>query len=218
MGLVVRVYRPIGGAGILLRKDPAFLRLVRSREPAIFVCWHQDFPWTLAALARFQAGRRRTRVLASPSRDGGLAVAAAQAIGFSGFERGSSEARGARALLSMERLARADRRVSFAIVADGPRPPARRLKAGALHLARETGLPIWCIRTSWHPDASMRRTWARFHFPHAFHHGVVVADGPVRVPPDADAATIEVLRVSLEKRMNDLADRSDALARQLWGR
>lgn len=216
IGTLVRAYRTIAYAGFLIRHDAAFLRLLRSREPAIFVCWHQDFVHTLGVLSRRHPGRR-THVLASASRDGGLAAAAAEAVGFARAVRGSSAAGGATALRSLVRLGRSGRALSFAVVADGPRPPARDLKPGAIHLARETGLPVWCLRTSWHPDPSLRRTWAQFHAPRPFHRGIALADGPFHVPKDADGDAVEALRRDLESRLSSLADRADAAARSAWG-
>jgi hypothetical protein len=42
VGLAVRAYRPLLFAGVRLLVDPRLTRLLRTREPAVFVCWHQD--------------------------------------------------------------------------------------------------------------------------------------------------------------------------------
>ncbi len=209
-GVVLRLYRWIAFGGFLLRPDARLLAFLRSREPAVFACWHQDFPQTLGYLSRFSP-RRRTYVLASASRDGGLAAACALAIGYREVARGSSASGGAGALLHLSRMGRA-RPGSFAVVADGPRPPARVLKPGAIHLAQRARLPLWLLRTSWSPDASLARTWARFHAPPPVCRGVFLADGPIEVPADLERAAFESLRVEIERRMNVLAAEADALA------
>ncbi|HVG93692.1 MAG TPA: DUF374 domain-containing protein [Planctomycetota bacterium] len=216
-GLLVRSYRALAYATFLWKFDPRLVRLLRSREPAVFVCWHQDFVHTMGYVSRFSP-RRPTYVLASASRDGGLAAAAAEAVGFREAVRGSSAARGASALLRMTRIGRGERRPSLAVVADGPRPPARVLKPGALHLARETGAPLWLLRSAWSSDVSLSRTWAKFHLPRPWSKGLIVAEGPIVVAPDLDRAGLEALRADLEARMVRLAARADALAASAWGR
>jgi lysophospholipid acyltransferase (LPLAT)-like uncharacterized protein len=173
----------------------------------VFLCWHQDFLHTMGYLSRFNP-RRRTYVLASPSRDGGLAAAAAEAVGFREAVRGSSADRGGGALLRLERLARRGG-ASLAFVGDGPRPPARILKPGAVHLAAWSGLPIWLVRTSWSPDASLPRTWARFHAPRPWARGVVLAEGPIELPRDASRDVVESARADVERRLDVLAERAD---------
>ena len=207
LGLFVRAYRWVLHGGLLYRHDPALLELMRSKEPAIFACWHQDFFYTLGYLSKFNV-RRATYALASGSRDGGLATAAAGSVGFRGVVRGSSARGGARALLALHRLlGRGD--VSLAVVSDGPRPPARILKPGVLHLAKETGIPLWLIRTSYQPVFVFEGSWARFFVPGLAARAVALADGPIHVPRDLDREGLERLRVTIEARLNALAEAAD---------
>jgi lysophospholipid acyltransferase (LPLAT)-like uncharacterized protein len=215
VGLSMRVYRAVAFAGFRLRHDPRLVALLRSREPAVFACWHQDFLVTMGYVSRFCA-RRRSYVLASGSRDGGLAAGAAEGVGFRRAARGSSAGGGASALRALARWGK-DRPGSFAVVADGPRPPARVLKPGALHLAQRFGLPLWLVRTSWTPDSSMKRTWARFHAAPPGRRGVCLADGPISVAPDLTNDEFEAVRLDVERRLNALADRADATAARVWG-
>jgi lysophospholipid acyltransferase (LPLAT)-like uncharacterized protein len=128
--------------------------------------------------------------------------------------RGSSAGRGASALRSLERLAGDARQASLVVVGDGPRPPARELKPGALHVARASGRPIWLVRTSWWPDRRLERTWAKFHLVRPGTAGVLVADGPIFVPPDADREELERTRRDVERRLDALAHHGDSLARR----
>jgi lysophospholipid acyltransferase (LPLAT)-like uncharacterized protein len=216
VGVLARAYRSWMYASFLQRHDRNTLALMKTRDPVVILCWHQDFVLTLGTLSRAHP-RRRTHALASASRDGGIAAAAAEGVGYARSVRGSSAGGGAAALRRMQRLAR-DRAPSFAVVGDGPRPPARALKPGAIHLAKETGAPLWLLRTSWFPDPSLRRTWARFHLPRPFARGVAVADGPIPVPSDLDRASLEALRRDVEVRLEALAARGDALAERFAGR
>jgi lysophospholipid acyltransferase (LPLAT)-like uncharacterized protein len=210
VGLLIRAYRFVHFGGVLFRHDARLLALLRTRTPAIFACWHQDFLYTIGYLSRWN-GRRPTAVLASASRDGGLAAAASRAAGFRAAIRGSSARGGAGALLGLHRLvARGDR--SVAVVSDGPRPPARNLKPGVLHLAQASGVPIWLVRTSYRPRLLLARTWARFVVPAPWGRAVVVADGPIFVPADLGREGLETLRRETEARLDRLADRADRMA------
>lgn len=204
---LTRAYSCIFHAGVRIRHDPALLALLRSGRPAIFAVWHQDFFWTCGYLSRWNH-RRPTQVLASASRDGALMVAAAMAVGYRGAVRGSSARGGATALRGLARVAAAGGE-SLVVVCDGPRPPARVLQQGVLHVARESGLPLWLVRTSWRPALVLERSWARFVIPSPVGRGVAMADGPIYVPPDLDREGLKSLRVSLEARLNDLAERAD---------
>lgn len=213
VGTAARAYRRLVFGGTRLLVDPRLKRVLRSREPVIFLCWHQDFVMTIGYLSRFSE-RRRSRALASASRDGGLAAAAIEALGFRESARGSSAAKGASALRRLERESDDSRPTSVAVVGDGPRPPARELKPGAIHLARATGLPIWLVRTSWWPDRRLEGSWAKFHLVRPSTAGVVVCDGPIEVPASADRAALERARLELEARLDALAERGDGLARR----
>ena len=216
VGVTSRAYRRICFGGFLLEADPRLVAVLRGTDPAVFACWHQDFVMTVGYLSRWNV-RRRTLVLASASRDGGLAAASAEALGYRKAVRGSSATGGAAALLGLSRLARGDRAASVVVVADGPRPPARDLKPGAIHLARDTGYPLWLVRTSWFPEPALEQTWARFHLPKPWARGVVLADGPIAVSPGLDREGLEATRVAVERRLNDLASRADALAARISG-
>ncbi len=207
-GWIVRGYRTAMYASFLFRHDPALVSLLKTREPVLFAVWHQDFVHSLGYLSLYNV-RRPTHVLASASRDGGPAAAAAEAAGFRRAVRGSSARGGAGALLKLHRMAK-EGRTSIAVVCDGPRPPARELKLGVLHLARESGLPLWLVRTSYRPVKELERTWAKFQLPRLGARAVCLADGPIRVPPDLDRAGLERLREEVEDRLNRLADRADA--------
>lgn len=208
--LFLRCYRWFVFGTLLFRHDPRFLALMRSDEPAILAVWHQDFVYTFAYFSRWNP-RRKTYPLASASRDGGIATVAAEGMGFRRAVRGSSARGGPKALLQLTRLLRADPSASVAVVCDGPRPPARVLKPGILHLAQTSGRPLWLVRTSYSRTKVLTRTWADFHVPLPFSRAVCLADGPIEVPADLDREGLEALRVTVEERLNALAARADAL-------
>ena len=209
--LLARGYRWFAPGTGLLRLDPRLKAVLRSDEPVIWAVWHQDFPHTLGYLSRWNA-RRKTWPLASASRDGTLAAVAAEALGYRSPIRGSSTRGGRKALLELTRLVKADRTASVAVVVDGPRPPARVLKPGVLHLAQASGRPVWLVRSAFSNTKVLDRTWARFHVPLFGSRGVILADGPIHVPPNLGREAFEALRLDVERRLNELADRADRAA------
>ena len=206
--LATRWFRWFGFGTALLRHDPRLLALLRSDEPAVFGVWHQDFHNTFCYLSRWNA-RRPTYPLASASRDGTMAAAVAEGMGFRRPIRGSSARGGHKALLGLTRLVQSDPRASVAVVVDGPRPPARVLKPGILLVAQVSGLPIWLLRSSYSHTKVLERTWARFHVAIPMSRGVILADGPIHVPANLGREGLETLRLEVEQRLNDLADRAD---------
>ncbi len=207
--VLLRLYRKLIFGGFLFEHDRRLHRFMRTREPALFAVWHQDFPFTLGYLSRWNA-RRKTYALASASRDGGLATAAAVGVGFQRPVRGSSARGGAKALLGLHRLLKDERDASVVIVCDGPRPPAREMKPGVVQLAQKTGRPIWLVRTSYRRKDVLHKSWARFFIPRPWSRAVCVADGPFYVPRELDRDAFEATRKDLEDRLNVLADRADA--------
>jgi lysophospholipid acyltransferase (LPLAT)-like uncharacterized protein len=204
----MRLFRWFGFGSVLLRHDPRLLALLRSDDPALFGVWHQDFHNTLGYLSRWNA-RRRTYPLASASRDGTMAAVVAEGMGFRKPVRGSSARGGHRALLALTRLLKTEPDASVAVVVDGPRPPARLLKPGLIHLAQVSGRPIWLVRSSWSHTIVLKKTWAKFHIGIPGSRGVILADGPIHVPANMDRAGLEAIRLDCEQRLNALAERAD---------
>lgn len=179
--------------------------LERAGRPYVAVFWHAR----LLPLAWAYRGSD-VATLVSRSRDGRLIADVASRWGYR-VERGSSSRGGTAGLRAIVRHLQAGRRV--ALTPDGPRGPARVMKAGPLQAARLTGAPLVPIAIAasraWHAGS-----WDRFLVPLPFAR-VVVRFGPaLAVPPDADGAAIEALRRRLERELNALVDATDADVRR----
>ena len=206
--LSMRFFRWFGFGTALMKHDPKLLELMQSDEPVLFGVWHQDFHNTLGYLSRWNP-RRRTYPLASASRDGTMAAVVAEGMGYRKAIRGSSARGGYQALLGLQRVLKNEPDASVVVVVDGPRPPARVLKPGIVHLAQVSGRPIWLVRSSWSHTKVLDRTWAKFHIGIPGSRGVILADGPIHVPANMDRAGLEAIREECEQRLNALADRAD---------
>ena len=109
-------------------------RLEKEGTPVIFVFWHGRL------LPLVHAHRRKgTAVLVSEHGDGEYIARIIQRYGFQTV-RGSSTRGRVRGLRGLIRAAR--RGHDLAVTPDGPRGPNRSVKAGALIVARLTGLPV----------------------------------------------------------------------------
>lgn len=176
----------------------------RAGDPYVAVFWH-------SRLLPIAFAYRDTGIatLISRSRDGRLIAEVAERWGYR-VERGSSSRGGTAGLRAVVRHLRARRRV--ALTPDGPRGPARVMKAGPLRAARLTGAPVVPVAVSAHP-AWRADSWDRFLVPLPFARVLIRFGPPVPVPPDTPDDELERMRVRLEADLNELVDRVDEDAR-----
>jgi len=175
----------------------------RAGKPFILSFWHgrllmMPYCWRRTDL---------TNMLISGHRDGRLI---SQTVKHFDIESvvGSASKGGAQATRRLIKLMREGSIVG--ITPDGPRGPRMRVSDGTIALARLSGAPILPATYS----ASRRRimgSWDHFIFALPFSRGVFLWGDPIEVPRDADSATLEAKRLEVEKAMNVLTDRADAM-------
>lgn len=180
--------------------------IVKQPDPVLLTCWHQDLLFTFAYLTRY-ARRRPIAVLVSQSKDGEIAAGLLSWFRFIPV-RGSSSRGGAAALSELLRRVKEDRSIGV-IVCDGPRPPARVAKPGIITLSRLTGRPIYMLRSWATRQYIFKKSWPRLALPLPFSRIVVMIEGPLSVPPEADEEEEERLRLELQDRLNRLAAASE---------
>lgn len=169
-------------------------------RPVIFILWHAR----LLSLVHRHRGEGVV-ALVSRHRDGEYI---ARVIRRGGFEaaRGSSTRGGGEALRDLVRWTRKGH--DIAITPDGPKGPARRLKPGALTLARITGLPLMpaaaAASRSWRAAS-----WDRFVVPAPFARIHVRYAPPIHIPRDASEEKLEALRLHAESELNRITDEVD---------
>jgi lysophospholipid acyltransferase (LPLAT)-like uncharacterized protein len=175
----------------------------RVKGPVVYAFWHQRqifFTWTHRGA--------HLKVLVSRSADGEII---AQAMRLSRIDacRGSSS-RGA-ATAARELLEALTEGFDVAVTCDGPKGPAREVKAGILYLAQKTGLPIIPIASATSRRLELARAWDRFHIPLPFSRAVVVHGAAVFVGPQDDLASkAKELKAALDL-VHEQADREVAL-------
>jgi len=151
-------------------------------------------------------------VAISRSRDGDLAAAVLEGLGYPDPPRGSSSRGGVVALRAL--LNRQTAGDTVGIVTDGPRGPARVSKPGIIGLARLARAPIVPIGVAARPALRIG-SWDRLMLPLpfaavAFHFGA-----PVVVPRDSDPEAVDQARQALDRALAESTKRaSDSLARR----
>jgi lysophospholipid acyltransferase (LPLAT)-like uncharacterized protein len=191
--------------------EPANIyELVEPRMPGILVFWHgQHF------MAPFIKRKEsyRAKVLISRHRDGEFNAIAAERLGI-GTIRGSGDhgsafnrKGGVGAFREMVRAL--EDNYNVAVTADVPKR-SRVAGLGVIMLARESGRPImpFAMATS---RFIRLQNWDRTTINLPFGRGALVGIKEINVPPDADAAAMEKLRLDLEETLNEATRRAYAI-------
>jgi hypothetical protein len=169
-------------------------RFVGQGEPIIFAGLHEG----ILMLPYHFRDRTGGVVMVSRSADGDLIADIVERFGMRAV-RGSSGHGGRDALDAMtDALRHSD--VSAGVIVDGPRGPALEAKAGAVLLARATGLPI--VPGTWWCRPLVRvGSWDRTIVPLPFSRIAFAFAEPLWVPPGADADAMEAARAELTRRL-----------------
>lgn len=191
--------------------EPANIyELVEPDLPAILVFWHGQHFMTPFIKTK---DVHRAKVLISRHRDGEFNAIAAERLGV-GTIRGSGDHGGAFHRKGgvgafREMMLTLEDNWSVATTADVPKR-ARVVGLGVMMLARETGRPImpFAMVTS---RFIRLKNWDSSTINLPFGRGAVVGIQTTWVPPDADAETMERLRLELEANLNEATRRAYAI-------
>jgi lysophospholipid acyltransferase (LPLAT)-like uncharacterized protein len=188
---------------------PNIYELVEPDMPAIFAFWHGQHFMTPFIKTKESY---RAKVLISRHRDGEFNAIAAERLGI-GTVRGSGDHGSAfhrkGGVGAFKEMVRAlEENYNVALTADVPKR-SRIAGLGIIMLARESGRPImpFAMATS---RFIRLNNWDRTTINLPFGRGALVGIEPVIVPPDADAETMEKLRLKLEATLNEATRRAYA--------
>ena len=176
-------------------------RLLGAGRQILFAGLHEG----MMLLPHHFRDRRGGLVMVSSSRDGDLIADTIERFGLVAV-RGSSGRRGGEALREMIDGLRTNA-VSGGIIVDGPKGPPLVAKAGAIVLARATGLPI-VPGTWWTTPILQVKSWDRTIVPLPFARIVFAFEEPLVVGADTTDDEIEAHRADLTRRL--LAARAKA--------
>jgi lysophospholipid acyltransferase (LPLAT)-like uncharacterized protein len=183
------------------------LREIAARHGgAVALVWHEDLLLAPYACARLGL---RPATLVSVSDAGEIATRLLERCGFAVLRGGSSRGRSRSRPLALRELIRHARREPHGVCAlavDGSHGPRRRLKRGALALARATGRPIVLARISARPCLRLP-SWDRLVLPLPFGAIRLALRGPYATPPEAATrGGRERFRARLERELALLAE------------
>jgi lysophospholipid acyltransferase (LPLAT)-like uncharacterized protein len=181
-------------------EPPDIYEAVKPDLPVIVAMWHgQHFLTPFIKLKDHKA-----KTLISHHRDGAYNAVAARWLGVdvirgSGTHGGDFDRKGGPTAF-IEMLRALEEGYNVALTADVPKV-ARVCGPGIVKLASMSGRPIYPLAIATHPRRELNN-WDRsvVHFP--FSRGARVAGTPIRVPPDADNATLEAARLAVEASLN----------------
>jgi lysophospholipid acyltransferase (LPLAT)-like uncharacterized protein len=183
---------------------------VEPRMPGIFAFWHgQHF---MTPFIRTKESYR-AKVLISRHRDGEFNAIAAERLGI-GTIRGSGDHGSAfhrkGGVGAFKEMVRAlEDNYNVALTADVPKR-SRVAGLGIIMLARETGRPIMPFAMATSRFVRLKN-WDRTTINLPFGRGALVGIKEINVPPDADAAAMEQLRLELEETLNEATRRAYAM-------
>lgn len=172
----------------------------RRGERTIVAFWHNR----VLMMPRAYAGKAIC-IMNSRSRDGEIATRVLARFGIASV-RGSTTRGGAAGFLQLVNAHR--RGMDLAVVPDGPRGPRYVAKAGAIHLARVTGAPLFAVSCAAARHRQLR-SWDRLVVPLPFSRVVFTIGEPLLVPRDAGDAEVERWRVELQSRLDALSAQAE---------
>lgn len=190
--------------------DPANVyERVEPQQPAIFAFWHGQHFMTPFIKTKES---HRAKVLISRHRDGEFNAIAAERLGI-GTIRGSGDHGGAfhrkGGVGAFKEMVRAlEDGYNVAVTADVPKR-SRVAGLGIIMLARESGRPIMPFAMATSRFLTLKN-WDRTTINLPFGRGALVGIEEIFVPPDADSATMESLRLKLEATLNEATRRAYA--------
>lgn len=171
-------------------------------ENILGAAWHQD-----AVFGPFAFRNRNIMTMVSKGDPGKVIAPILKKMGYIPIRGGSSRG-GSEALAEVLEYFRTHKRLFCALAADGSRGPFRKLKKGILVIAKESGAPVFPVRT-WARWKIILPTWDRTLIPLPFNTLLYFCGEPIYVPPDADTEALEAKGEELANSLMSLVKRSD---------
>jgi lysophospholipid acyltransferase (LPLAT)-like uncharacterized protein len=185
----------------------AYLAAARHQgQHVIYAFWHEGL-----VVATYAFRDQGIRVLVSQHRDGEYIARAIERMGYSTV-RGSTTRGGTKALFRM--VSGGTQGVDLGITVDGPRGPRLKVQAGALYIARRSGLPIVPFAVACSHKKTLS-SWDRFMIPWPFSRAVVAIGPCLSIAPDCSREEMENHRLTLENRLQEVRNQAeDATAKR----
>ena len=170
-------------------------QLKKENKNFIVAFWHGTMllPWYLNR-------NKNVAALTSKSKDGDLLARLLKSWNYKVI-RGSSSSGGDIALGIM--IDYAKNKNSIAITPDGPRGPAKKLKAGAVVTAKKSGLPLVLLGVGYQKKRVLNN-WDSFQVPSFFSKANIFYSEPVYVDKNLDYDRTSEMISMCEAKLNEL--------------
>lgn len=180
---------------VTVKNGGTLKQLARENKNFILAFWHGTMllPWYLHK-------NKGIAALTSKSKDGDLLARLLKSWNYQVI-RGSSSSGGDIALGIMIDYAKNNN--SIAITPDGPKGPAKKLKAGAVVTAKKSGLPLVLIGIGY-KNKRILRNWDSFQIPALFSKANAVYSVPVYINRNLDYNSTSEMINSCEAKLNEL--------------
>ncbi len=176
-----------------------------ARGGSVFAVYHETVLPTL-----YRGRHYKLMTVASQSDSGEVISAVIKHLGLSVVRGGSSRSKRRRTpvVKAMIDHMRANPGTVTAITVDGSSGPRRKLKPGALELARATGSPLYAVHA--HATFAIRLpSWDRTIVPLPFGCIRIVALGPVEIPAQTTAGEFDALKARVQSLLDEAAERTE---------
>lgn len=177
-----------------------YLKLRSEQKPVVLLVWHSRI-----LIVPFFFRRRGIMPLISPSKDGEIAASIMSGWGYK-ILRGS----GSHPIIKIwnEMKKELKRGGELLIVPDGPRGPNRKMKAGGIKLAHETGayLVPFSFSTS---KKKYLNSWDNFLMFYPFSKGIAIYGKPICLDSNMETDELEKERQRIEHLLVELDNKAD---------
>ena len=182
-----------------------FTHIIEVNHPEIDSCLYAMWHRNQCAIYGFK-DKPTVSVLVSQSKDGDVVARGIKPMGFK-LVRGSKGRKGAieASMQMIEALKSGER---CAMMVDGPRGPAEKVKDGAIKIAKLSGKPI--VPVCWYStnfNWIKLPSWDGLRMPIFDVRLINLYGDPIYVPEDADDETVERVRLQLEESLKELDKR-----------
>jgi|SRR5690554_1153289 len=175
-------------------------KLKSENKNFILAFWHGTMllPW-------FVHRNERNTALISKSKDGELLSKILKRWNYEVI-RGSSSSGGDAALRLM--IDHARNKNTIAITPDGPRGPAKKMKAGAVITAKKSGVPVVLAGAGYYKKRILNN-WDSFQIPAFFTKAKLVYSEPIYVNPGLDYDSTNEMIIFCENKLNELQSEAE---------
>lgn len=184
---------------IKIKNEEVINELILNRKNFVVAFWHGTMlvPW-------FVSRRNKMVALISQSKDGDLLSKLLENWNYK-VVRGSSSSGGENALEMLLDLAAQGN--SVAITPDGPRGPGNEFKAGAVIIAKKSGIPLVMMGAGY-KSKKVLKSWDKFQVPYFFSIVNIVYSDPIFIDAGLNYAQTSEMITKCGELLNELQTRA----------